>query len=319
MGSVDGLIGRCRRTLRRSGAEISSFCGDLGLRRVHGAGRASARRRRVLAARRRRRAGRRPRRSRPRGGGRRSRSGAVPRVDQLRVERGLSASRSSTSASARSWETRDSVTPSSSAISAIGRSARKYCSTTRRSRSGSSATASVDVGQPLAVLERPPPGVGRAADQASRRARRPRTACSDSTWARATSSSLAAISSTLMPVAWATSACRRRPAERRSPAGSGWRRARGRGGAPSGRPSRCCAARRAIAPRMRVAAYRANGTPALGVEGLGGLHEGGEAGGAEVVAVDVGRHPGHGLADDVSDQGHVHHDQRPRSPAGRRS
>ena len=54
----------------------------------------------------------------------------------------LIASLSRTSASARIWETRDSETPSCSAISAIGRSARKYSWTTTRSRSGSSATAS---------------------------------------------------------------------------------------------------------------------------------------------------------------------------------
>ncbi len=50
-------------------------------------------------------------------------------------------SRSSVSASARSWETRDSVTPSSSAISSIGRSSKKYAETTRLSRSGNASMA----------------------------------------------------------------------------------------------------------------------------------------------------------------------------------
>ena len=49
---------------------------------------------------------------------------------------------------------------------------------------------------------------------------------------------------------------------------------------------------------------------ALGVERLRCLHQGGQSCRAEVVAVHVGRHSGHGLADDVSDQCHVPHDQR---------
>ncbi len=64
-----------------------------------------------------------------------------------------------------------------------------------------------------------------------------------------------------------------------------------------------------IAPRIRVAAYRANGHAPLGVEGWRGLDQGGEAGGGQVVTVDVARHPAQGLADDVADQGHVLDDQ----------
>ena len=64
-----------------------------------------------------------------------------------------------------------------------------------------------------------------------------------------------------------------------------------------------------MAPRMRVAAYRANGTPRSASKRLGGLDQGGEAGGGEVVAVHVGRDAAHRLADDVADQGHVAHDQ----------
>ena len=52
------------------------------------------------------------------------------------------------------------------------------------------------------------------------------------------------------------------------------------------------------------------GNPAVGVVGVGRLYEGGQAGRAEVVAIDVRRDPGHRFANDVADQGHVHHDQR---------
>ena len=53
---------------------------------------------------------------------------------------------------------------------------------------------------------------------------------------------------------------------------------------------------------MRVGGVAGERHAAVGLEALGRLHQGGEAGGGQVVAVHVAGHPGHDLADQVADQ-----------------
>ncbi len=70
------------------------------------------------------------------------------------------------------------------------------------------------------------------------------------------------------------------------------------------------------APRMRIAAKRANGTPRLGVEALRADDQRHHRRGRELVTADVGGYLGEHLADQVSDEGEVVLDEASHSRVG---
>ena len=259
--------------------------------------------RRRASARRRRWRGRwrRPARTAPRAGGRpsdRRPGGGQP----LRVELAFIPSRSSTSASARSWLTRDSVTPSSSAISAIGRSSRKTPTHDLAQPLGQRVHGRAQVAHPLDGEQRllGVRGGGAAARRRRRRRRRPGSAAPRCASRRGGGRARRP----------------RRPARRRAPRWSACG-PDARSAVLGGRGQLARAAARAAAaqsmqrsssrsaPRIRVWRSGRTAPRSWRRSARAARHQAGHAGGHQLVAVDVPGQPAGDL---------VHHVARP--PAG---